>query len=351
MKKIFIMAYLRNNLGDDLFVKELINRYPSEKFYIDVIDLKYGEVFINDKNVEVKVEKEENFSKIEINKYDAFIYIGGSIFMEGGKVYNLDENCVNFIKKCKEKNKPFFYISSNYGPYKTNKYFELSKQAFNSCTDICFRDEYSYNLFKDIDSVRYAPDLLFSYKTDNIEKEKGSVGISVIDLELREELKEKEERYIKFLVNNIEEFLQEEKNIYLFSFCREEDDEKAIKKILENIKNKEKKNKIKIVKYNNNLTEFLDIYKKMEYMLCQRFHSLILSCVCNQKIFVISYSKKIDNVIEELKLGVNYKKHRNLKENEKLKLIEFKDVKNIEEIKIEAERQFKELDKFIKKED
>lgn len=58
MKKIFIMAYLRNNLGDDLFVKELINRYPSEKFYIDVIDLKYGEVFINDKNVEVKVEKE-----------------------------------------------------------------------------------------------------------------------------------------------------------------------------------------------------------------------------------------------------------------------------------------------------
>lgn len=63
MKKIFIMAYLRNNLGDDLFVKELINRYPSEKFYINVIDLKYGEVFINDKNVEVKVEKEKNLVK------------------------------------------------------------------------------------------------------------------------------------------------------------------------------------------------------------------------------------------------------------------------------------------------
>ena len=75
MKKIFIMAYLRNNLGDDLFVKELINRYPNEKFYIDVIDLKYGEVFRNSKNVEVRIEKEENFNKIEINQYDAFIYI------------------------------------------------------------------------------------------------------------------------------------------------------------------------------------------------------------------------------------------------------------------------------------
>ena len=65
-------------------------------------------------------------------------------------------------------------------------------------------------------------DLLFSYKIDDIEKEKNSVGISVIDLELREDLKHKEEEYIKFLVRNIEKFLQEGKNIYLFSFCKEE---------------------------------------------------------------------------------------------------------------------------------
>ena len=39
------MAYLRNNLGDDLFVSELINRYPNVKFYIEVIDLKYAKAF------------------------------------------------------------------------------------------------------------------------------------------------------------------------------------------------------------------------------------------------------------------------------------------------------------------
>ena len=89
----------------------------------------------------------------------------------------------------------------------------------------------------------------------------------------------------------------------------------------------------------------------MEYMICQRFHSLILSCICNQKIFVISYSKKIDNVIKDLKLEINYKEHKNLKEDEKLNLKEFKEAKNIEKIKIEAEKQFKELDKFIKKGD
>ena len=48
---------------------------------------------------------------------------------------------------------------------------------------------------------------------------------------------------------------------------------------------------------------------------------------CNQKIFVISYSKKIDNVIKDLKLEINYKEHKNLKEDEKLNLKEFKEAK------------------------
>ena len=123
MKKIFVMAYLRNNFDDDLFVSELIDRYPKDMFYIDVIDMRFAESFKDRNNVEITLSEEENFRKIDVNKYDGYVYIGGSIFMEGGKVYNLDEDCFNFVKKCKEKNKPFFYISSNYGPYKTEKYF------------------------------------------------------------------------------------------------------------------------------------------------------------------------------------------------------------------------------------
>lgn len=347
MKKVFVMAYLRNNLGDDLFVTELINRYPDANFYIDVLDYKYAQVFKDKKNVEIKIEKEENFSKIEIDNYDGFVYIGGSIFMEGGKVYNLDEECLEFIKLCRKKQKPFFYISSNYGPYKTKKYFELSKKTFEECSDICFRDEYSYNLFKDIKTVRYAPDLLFSYKIDNIEKEKNSIGISVIDLSIRDDLKNKEADYIKFLVNNINNFLNEGKRIYLFSFCKEEKDEIAIKKVQEEIREKDR---IEIVKYNNDIERFLNIYKKMEYMICQRFHSLILSCICNQKFFVISYSQKIDNIIDELKLCSNYMKHKDLKANDIINIKDFSVVENINIIKKEAEKQFYELDKFLKEE-
>ena len=119
----------------------------------------------------------EDFEDIDMKNYDACIYIGGSIFMEGGKVYNLDESCLQFVKDCKVQNKPFYYISSNYGPYQTEQYFELSKKVFTNCTDLCFRDLYSYELFKDIKTIRYAPDLVFSYPIGEIKAEKDTVGI------------------------------------------------------------------------------------------------------------------------------------------------------------------------------
>lgn len=349
MKRIFVMAYLRNNFGDDLFVSELIDRYPKDMFYIDVINMKFAESFKDKNNVEITLSEEENFRKIDVNKYDGYVYIGGSIFMEGGKVYNLDEDCFNFVKKCKEKNKPFFYISSNYGPYKTEEYFNLSKKNFEHVTDICFRDRYSHELFKDIEAVRYAPDLLFSYEIGEVSKEKDTVGISVIDLEIRDEFKSIEKEYIEFLVNNINNYLENNKKVYLFSFCKEEGDEVAIQKILESLKENNNYNNICVVKYLGNIKEFLKQYMKMEYMICQRFHSVILSYICKQKYYIISYSKKICNIIEDLKLCDNYLKLMDVSPN---KIIELKDFNKVDEvnlknIKNESKKQFEKLDEFL----
>lgn len=192
MKKILMFAYLRNNLGDDLFVKELLQRYPNTEFYIRVLKEEYAKPFKDLPNAIILKVNTEDFTNLSVEEYDGYIYIGGSIFMEGGKVYNLDEGTYSFLKKCKEKKKPFFYISSNYGPYQTQEYFKLSQKVFASCADICFRDKYSYNLFKEIETVRYAPDLIFSYNLKNCPKIKNTIGISLIDLEIRNDIKEKE---------------------------------------------------------------------------------------------------------------------------------------------------------------
>ena len=170
--KVFIMAYARKNFGDDLFVKMLLDKYKKVDFFMKVNNYEFLKELDKYENLHVLNgdDTDEELNKMNVEEYDAYVYIGGSIFMEGGKVYNLSPKFYDFVKRCKEKNIPFCYISSNYGPYQTQEYFDLSRENFKTCTDICFRDKYSYNLFKDIKSVRYAPDFAFSYKMPNTSK-------------------------------------------------------------------------------------------------------------------------------------------------------------------------------------
>ena len=351
MKKIFILAYARRNLGDDLFIEMLLKRYPKVSFYINVENPEHAILFKKFPNITVISEKERNLTKQNADEYDGYIYVGGSIFMEGGVVYNITDEFLDFLKECKQKNIPFCYVSSNFGPAYTQAYIDLAKNVYENCKDICFRDKYSYNLFKDIPTIRYAPDLLFSYDIGKCEKEKNTIGISVIDLEIRENFKNREKEYIDFLTSNIINYINEGNKVYLFSFCRQEGDEKAIDKIVANIKDEKYIDNIYVVNYDGDIEKFLEVYKKMEYMLCQRFHSLILSYICKQKFYVISYSKKIDNIIDELNLCDEYVKLDQINSNKSIDLKEFFEVETnkLEIIKKSSLEQFIALDAFLGK--
>lgn len=210
MKKVFLMAYARKNLGDDIFIKMLLEKYPKIDFFMRIKEKEFLEGLVKYKNLKILIgeDTDEELYKMNEDEFDAYVYIGGSIFMEGGKVYNLSEKFFDFVNRCKNKNIPFCYISCNYGPYQTKEYFELSKRNFSICSDICFRDKYSYNLFKDIDNVRYAPDFAFNYKIPQNEKIENSIGITVINLDIRHDLKHIAQEYHKFLINNINYYLK-----------------------------------------------------------------------------------------------------------------------------------------------
>lgn len=349
MKKIFIMAYVRANLGDDIFIKMLLERYQNVNFYIKIHDYDFVKNLDKEyENLHIIIGKDTDIELYHMNveDYDGYVYIGGSIFMEGGKVYNLSEKFYDFVKRCKRKNIPFCYISSNYGPYITQEYFELSRKNFETCTDICFRDKYSYHLFKDIKNVRYAPDFIFNLDIPNLSKIKNSVGISIIDLEIRENLKDKNENYYKFLKNNINHYLENGKTVYLYSFCKYEGDEKVVDKLLNEFKDTKG---VTGVKYDGRINEFLELYTKMEYMICTRFHSMILSLIANQKIYVLSYSNKIDNVVEDLNLNLPLLHFADVDENRKLELGEFKilDTDKLQFIIQEASKQEETLKKVL----
>ena len=301
--KIFIMAYARKNLGDDIFIKMLLEKYSQIDFYIKINDEKFVEQLAKNNNLHILIgeDTDEELYKMNVEEYDGYVYIGGSIFMEGGKVYNLSHKFLDFVERCKEKNIPFCYISSNYGPYQTQEYFDLSIKNFKTCTDICFRDRYSYELFKDIENIRYAPDFIFSYNLKRQEKIKNSIGISVINIEEREKISHLATEYHEFLGNTIKKYVSEGNDVYLYSFCEHEGDELIVEKISKEFANCEN---VKYIKYDGDIEKFLEIYSKMEYMICARFHAMILSCIARQKMFVMSYSLKIDNVIKDLELNL-----------------------------------------------
>ena len=75
MKKVFVMAYLRKNFGDDLFVKMLLEKYKNIDFYIkcdknefiDILD-KYGNLHIL-----YGKDTDEELYNLEVNEYDAYV--------------------------------------------------------------------------------------------------------------------------------------------------------------------------------------------------------------------------------------------------------------------------------------
>ena len=346
--RIFLMAYARKNLGDDLFIKMILEKYPEHEFFMKINNKSYLENFNKYTNLRILEgnDTDEELYRTNEEEYDAYIYIGGSIFMEGGKVYNLSEKFYNFLERCNEGKKPFCYISSNYGLYYTNEYFDLTQKAFSICSDICFRDKYSYQMFKSIPTVRYAPDYIFTYKINKDKKIKNSVGVSVIDLKIRETLKNKEAEYLDMLTYNIKEYIEAGKKVYLFSFCENEGDEQTINTLLERF---EYSQNIVPVRYNGNIDEFINIYSQMEYMICARFHAMILSSISNEKMYIMSYSKKIDNVIQDLDFNLPIIHFDEINSNTKIDLKDFENIENrkIKKVIKEAEKQELGINKYI----
>ncbi|ASN05987.1 hypothetical protein [Virgibacillus necropolis] len=130
-KKILVNAYFSQNLGDDLFLKVLFDRYPNVDWYLLTSNTKYNGIFKKYKNVSILksmsvnffgIRKIDAFHKInklllKYKKYDALLNIGGSIFMEGiGWEEALIKRRVlpDEFNRLKKKS---FIIGANFGPF------------------------------------------------------------------------------------------------------------------------------------------------------------------------------------------------------------------------------------------
>ncbi|WP_394186461.1 polysaccharide pyruvyl transferase family protein [Metabacillus halosaccharovorans] len=359
-KKILVNAYFAMNFGDDLFLKILFDRYPNVEWHLLTTSENMRKTFKDYKNVKILKSLNVNLGIRKVNvfykmneilfnykKYDAFVYIGGSIFMEL-PYWRESLNIRGYIpKKFKMLNKRTFIIGANFGPFKDESYIETHREFFANFDDICFRDSYSYNLFRDLDNIRVAPDVVFNLKIDktkNIANDK-SVGFSLIDLENRKGLKNYSTIYKEKIIKIIEKYIEDGYTIKLFSFCEQEGDLRIINDIYEEIRASKRKY-IKIITYRFDIEGFLNEFKSCEVIIGIRFHSIILALLFNQKFLPIIYSEKTLNVLRDLNMGDIYCY---------ISDIHHLDVDNLvinnktlkKKVSLEAEKQFHKLDFYL----
>lgn len=343
-KRILVWAYFNKNLGDDLFIKIILERYNMHDFYLINCSEDSFYPFKFYRNVKRISLKE---AIINIYKFSYFINIGGSIFQfEDTKWGSIRKRIIIALlnKITLGKN---FVLGSNFGPYKYKESIRNTKLYFSLCKDVCFRDNNSYNLFNNMKNCRLATDIVFCM--ENIEfnnRIKDTIGISVMNLNSRNNLNKYREAYINKMIEVIKHFNEKNNDIYLISFCDAEGDNTAIQEILKGIN---KENKIKILSYEGNIEEFLSEYSKIDKIICCRFHSFILSQVFDQNVYPLVYSNKLLDVLNDLNMSKHYTKIENiinLKVENIEKAFEFNKVVNRDILK-KSQSQFKVLDRYL----
>lgn len=308
MKYVYIKAYVWNNLGDDLFIKKLCNKYSDCSFIIKINDKKNIKPFKEIENLKCfKPSKPITFfcKIIEhlfyFNFIDFFlsffsfrtVLIGGSMFQES----------TNWKKKYFLLKRSFILsklhiIGVNFGPYSSNEYLIKYKKLFCKVSDVCMRDKYSYNQFKELDNVRFASDIIFSIGKNNNCINNGSVVISVINIDENDHcnLLDFNNSYRKFLKNIVDYHLEAKEEVILMSFCEAEGD----MKIAQEIKNGYKNELLKIYDYCGDTSEALNILSSSNVIYGSRFHSIVLGLLYGKKVIPIIYNKKQNYLLEDI---------------------------------------------------
>lgn len=363
IKRVFLYVYDKQNLGDDLFVYSITKRYPNVRFYI-WSDKKNRITFQSLHNLKI-VDRNSLFVRFLkrirpsfVARYRAWlethctavVYIGGSIFME----YKNWKQILSWWDY-ETQNRSFYIMGANFGPYHSEAFRNKLSEIFCNARDVCFRDQYSYRKFCNVPTVRYAPDILFSYPMKKPTVIRKQIFVSPINCETRKEgdwsLSAYSEDYLYTLTKLLKSYLSDDYNLVLASFCKEEGDEQMAKKLIRTLDLTEENYKVKCIYYDGtNMEQMLNEIASSEYVIATRFHATILALVSGRPVFPIVYSDKTINVLKDIGFQGNYADLRNMEtisyEYSKFNLEHFQNI-NIEKLARMAEGHFVILDRCL----
>lgn len=359
MKKVMIYAYTYFNLGDDLFIKVLCERYPHVKFYI-FAPKPYKDTFKDLPNLTIYPSnsfvirgidvlwrwfKTYHFSRRTVAKTcDASVHIGGSLFIQSDSW----KNELNYTKALYIKNQPFFLLGANFGPFSHWEFYMEHKKIFKQYSDICFREHYSYDLFSDLQHVRQADDIIFQLQPPQTEQNSNKVIISVIKPSIRKHLKGYNDRYYETIKEIALYLIDQGYHVTLMAFCQYEQDDQAINHILQLVPDHYLKH-MSTYTYTSHLEEALLTLSQACFIIATRLHAMILGWIFKKPVYPIVYSDKMTHIMQDIGfMGpyTTFKQLENLSPQDVYNSIHTNPVDIREQLK-HSEKQFEKLDQFL----
>lgn len=379
MKKLAVLKiYPELNVGDDLFLSILLDRYSEVDFYLLANKSMYNKFIHEHPNLKIidtlqninlfdrlllklstyfsESVQERVFKDYVKKQYgekllntDFFVTIGGSMFIEN-KNDKINRSLLFYqVINTAFKNKPRYFIGCNFGPYYSDNFLNNFKVILGEATDLSFRDRESEDILK-LPNLRINPDIVFGFKVETIpHKIPNSVGFVLVDPRIKmPNLEISYSHYVSEIQKLIGKYINNGSNVTLFSYCKKENDEVLINDVLAQ---KELLNKnINVVKYEGELNSFIDQYSKMEMVFCGRFHSMILSMLFDQRMLPLIYSKKMTNILEDINFSGDVVELNSLNSEEHERYLQMarNNRYNIEELKKSANCHFEKIDQLIK---
>lgn len=344
--RILLSTYNTINLGDDLFIKVFLERYQGEHITLPISDKIYTKMFkahfikhVGYKNIIARkiTNNQQSYLHMVAHRYDLFVRMGGSVFIEHDHMLS-DEI---------EAYKRYCIIGSNFGPYKTKQFLAEKRNIIAKAEDVCFREQASYDMFKDLPNVRVAPDIIYALDTKNIHSHDARrVVISVIDCNTKCPQVDRE-KYEQKILELTQYFQAKNYWVCLMSFCQQEGDEDAIDRIFAKI---EDKTRIEKYFYRGKIDEALDNLANSQIIVGSRFHANILGLILNKTVIPIAYSDKTLNSLADINFKGKIYDLRKLDQIQPKKLTD-KDLSytiNVDKERKAAVDHFKIIDKIIK---
>lgn len=361
-KKCLIIAYINGNLGDDLFIKILCERYKDVLFFVvglkkykkifkeisnliyissDTIRVKYSNKINNVIRIIMKKEKTTviEFLQNNIKKRTKFIVmIGGSMFMQPDDW----RKKISFQRQLFDKNT--YILGCNFGPFHDEEYRKAYESLFKKVSDVCMRDRHSKQLFENLDNVRMAPDIVLNLDSSHNNTDGKYYLISIIDPKKEKQIEGNRENYIEGISKIIEYYLNKKEKVVLMSFCEAEGDEKIAKEIMERI---DASSQVKLYNYNN-MDKALEVIKNSKGVIATRFHAVILALLFGKWVLPIVYNEKTMNILNDFSFDGVFLDINKMSEYSYEKILNNANLSSCRIKREKAEEHFLKLDQVFK---